>query len=426
MKTLKMLINSATSGKYRIKMIGGRRHIVTNMMPIRGDTSMNGIYYSDKEVNDSFMQLNNLPCPSGHPEVNGVAVAAYHPVANNKHNIGAFMMNPVKRGKNVFVDFALDEEVANNSDAGKETIRRIKAGEKIGVSTGLGIEEVTNKEGVDDFNVAYNRVGKKFHFDHVAILLNEQAAGLHAGTELILNADEGEVIVHNAEWQCGVTIEQAITDAITKVDNEIDITIESVYENSVVYCDGGRIFKQCFTNTNSVLKLESNRVEVVKNPDQYIPLVNNTEVPKMDKAALILAIITNSANAYTVGDNAKLTAMTDADLMAIVATNTMSEDTAKTYLATNHAFDATGYADFIANKTAFTAFNAEKALAEKAVVDHIVTNSDFTAEMLAGKSAEELTVITNMLKGKPVAKRAGEQHVTNNDDKATTAEVDYS
>ena len=197
---LKLLINSKTSGKHKRVTIDGRSHIVTTMMPVRGDTTMNNIFYSDKQVEDSFMQLNMLPAPSGHPQVNGVSVLASHPVANNKHNIGGFLGNPRKKGKRVFVDFMLDEEIANNSEDGKETIRRIEAGEKIGVSTGLGIAQVINKTGVDDFGVKYTREGKGYSFDHVAILLNEKAAGEHAGTELITNSEDCEVMIHNAEW----------------------------------------------------------------------------------------------------------------------------------------------------------------------------------------------------------------------------------
>jgi len=200
-KPLKILINSRTSGKFKRETIDGRSHIVTMMMPIRGDITMNKIFYPDKEVANSFMQLNMLPAPNGHPEVNGVSVPAFHPVANNKHNIGGFLRNPRKKGKRVFVDFMLDEEIANNSEAGKETIRRIEAGERIGVSTGLGISQVINKSGTDDFGKKFTREGKGFVFDHVAMLLNEHAAGEHAGTELILNEEDYEVLVHNAEWQ---------------------------------------------------------------------------------------------------------------------------------------------------------------------------------------------------------------------------------
>ena len=256
----KLLINSRTSGKHHREDIDGRSHIVVPMVPIRGDSAMNGIFYSDAEVTNSFMQLNNLPAPNSHPTVNGVSVLASHPVAVNKHNIGGWLSKPVKKGKRVFVNLMLDEEVANNSEDGKELIRRIEEGKKVGVSTGLTISQVTNKVGVDDFNVEYTREGKGYKFDHVAILLNEEAAGSLAGTELITNSDECEVMTFNAQ-------EESLLDEVSEL-----LSGDKDYQVSL---DGGKI------TVNH--KLTTNEEE------------GNT----MDKAKLVLAIIKNSANKYT-------------------------------------------------------------------------------------------------------------------------------
>lgn len=385
MKKLKLLINSRTSGKYTREVIDGRSHIVTAMLPIRGDTAMNGVYYADDQVTNSFMQLNMLPAPSGHPQVNGVNVLASHPVANNKQNIGGFLRNPRKKGKRVFVDFMLDEEIANNSEDGKETIRRIEAGEKIGVSTGLGIAQVINKTGTDDFGAKYTREGKGYTFDHVAILLNETAAGEHAGTELITNSEECEVMVYNAK-------ESEMLDSIADILSQ-DPCYNVTLENGLI-------------NVNHESKTE--------------------EVNTMDKAALVLAIITNSANSYTVNDNEKLNAMTDKELMSIVATNSMTEETAKSFLATNSQIDFAGYEEFTTNKAEFEKFKADKAAAQKSVIDKIVANSEYTDELLAGKSDAELMLITNMLEPKKVAVQIGQQGKTITTNSADNAVVDFS
>lgn len=440
MKKLKLLINSRTSGKYHREVIDGRSHIVTIMMPIRGDTAMNKVNYPDKDVENSFMQLNMLPAPSGHPVVNGVNVLASHPVANNKQNIGGFLRNPRKKGKRVFVDFMLDEEIANNSADGKETIRRIEAGEKIGVSTGLGISQVTNKVGTDDFNVAYNREGKGFTFDHVAILLNETAAGDHAGTELITNSEECEVMHYNAEW---VVNELSTSDLHRSLRELIKTGLTNAYEwiqdvypesKSVIYSveqEGfaKSTFKQTYAiDQNDAVTLLDDKTEVIENPDKFITkpttTTNNEEVKQMDKAALVLAIITNSANKYTVNDNESLNAMTDKELMSIVATNSLNEETAKSFLSTNSKIDFEGYAEFTTNKSEFEAFKTDKALAQKSVIDNIVTNSEYTAELLAGKSDAELTLITNMLTPKKVAVRIGEQGQKITTNSADNAAVD--
>lgn len=387
MRKYKLIINSRTSGKFTREIIDGRSHLVTQMMPVRGDTSMNNVFYPDKDIEASFMQLNMLPAPSGHPVVNGINVLASHPVANNKQNIGGYLRNPRKKGKRVFVDFMLDEQTANNSADGKETIRRIENGEKIGVSTGLGIQRVINKTGSDDFGVKYNREGSGFTFDHVAILLNEEAAGKHAGTELITNSEECEIMLYNAEES-----DTSNLDAVTELlagDADYNIKLENGFIN---------------VNHSKQTKEE--------------------EVRNMDKSKLVLAIIRNSANKFTINDNDRLNAMSEDDLNSIVATNSLDEETAKDFLATNSKIDFAGYAEFKTNKAEFDLFQANKAAEEKVIIDNIIANSSFTAEMLTGKPAAELEAINALLKPKG-AVRIGEQSQTQQTNSAKHA-VDWS
>lgn len=387
MKKLKLLINSRTSGKFHRVVIDGRSHIVTRMMPIRGDTAMNRIMYPDNQVADSFMQLNLLQAPSKHPTVNGVNVLASHPVSNNKQNIGGWLSEPVKKGKRVFVNFMLDEKIANNSDDGKETIRRIEAGEKIGVSTGLSIASVVNQSGKDDFGAEYDRIGSGFKFDHVAILLNETAAGGHAGTELITNSDECEIMTFNAE-------EESLLDDVSELlagDKDYSITLE-----------GGKI------TVNHKLT------------------TTKKEVRNMKTADLVLAIITNTANGYTVKDSAKLNAMSDDELSSIVATNSLDEATAKEFLTTNSAINFDEVEEFHANKEAFNKFQANQKVEQQKVIDNIVTNSEYTAELLAGKSDAELTLLTNMLTPEKKAVRIAEQKPTITTNSESNSKVDYS
>ena len=164
MNKSKIVINSILSSKYYNEKLNGRDHLVVNMRPIVGDTMMNELFYPDSEVTKSYMQLNNLLAPVGHPKVNGEDVSALNPLAINKHSIGAYIRNPTKSGKEVLNELVIDIEKANQSDDGKETVRRIQNGESVGVSTGL-TADITNKE------------VRNIKYDHVAILLNESPAG---------------------------------------------------------------------------------------------------------------------------------------------------------------------------------------------------------------------------------------------------------
>ena len=436
-KKLKILINSRTSGKFKRELIDGRSHLVTVMMPIRGDITMNRVFYSNAEITKSFMQLDMLPAPNGHPVVNGISVPAFHPVANNKHNIGGFLRNPRKKGKRVFVDFMLDEEVANKSDEGKEVIRRIEAGEKIGVSTGLAINTVINRQGKDDFGKEFDKEGSGFNFDHVAILLNEAAAGEHAGTELVLNEDGGEILVYNAQWQMNELstdqLHRSLMELIRQpAGSDFFSWVVDIFPDSKTFIysfedrNSRKLFKQTYAiDQNDNVTLIDDKIEVIKK-EEFIPkTTNHKEGSDMDKSLIVLAIIGNSANKFTVKDNDKLMSMSDDQLAQVVATNEANEDSAKELLI-NSGFDFAGYEIYTTNKAAFDVYLDDQEKSQKETIDNIVANSEYTAEMLKGKSNDELTLLTNMLTPEKVAKRIGEQgkHIQTNS--TENVEVDFT
>lgn len=411
----KILINSRTSGKYKREVIEGRSHLVTTMMPIRGDISMNNVLYSDEEVSKSYQQLNMLPAPHGHPVVNGIKVPAFHPIANNKHNIGGFLRNPRKKGKRVFVDFLLDETVAANTEEGKETIRRIEAGEKVGVSTGLTATSLTNEKGEDDFGKAYqNKIGG-ITFDHVAILLNETAAGEHAGTELILNEEGEEISVVELSPEAAaplVTNELSLAQIEQSIKPLLEATfspdawvwVRDLYPESKTFIftveeprSAPRTYRQSYAlDLHGEVEILGDRiegtVEQVFNPKQQF---NTNEETDMDKGKLVLAIIANSANAFTLADNDRLQAMSDEALLKIVSEGVDGEQ-AKSILA-NSGFDFEGYEEYQANKEGYQAFLANEETRLKGKREKVVAKSTMTAEMVANKSEAELDAILALL-----------------------------
>lgn len=198
---LELFINSKTTGKFRRVMENGRSHIVTQMVPIVGDSVMNDILYPDDVVSNSMSQFEMLPAPAGHPKVRGIKTSIRNPLAVNAHYIGGFTRKPKKIGRRVIAEFWLDEEVAAASERGRAVLAGITNGERIGVSTD-GIAKVHVANGlnpVDQKN--FNLVADKLTYDHTAILLDELAAGAHVGTELITNADgsTAEITICNVD-----------------------------------------------------------------------------------------------------------------------------------------------------------------------------------------------------------------------------------
>lgn len=189
---LKIAINSKTTGKFEKRFLNNREHLVTSMVTIVGNSVMNKGFYPLEEVQNTFEQLHFLPAPNGHPKVGNELVSAFHPLAVNAFNIGGMVRNPKMEGNNVVNEFWLDLEIANQSDDGIELISRIENGEEVGVSTGLSVQqEITNgqQDGVD-----YNWVARQINYDHVAILLNEKAAGAHVGTKLQTNTSNVDIV----------------------------------------------------------------------------------------------------------------------------------------------------------------------------------------------------------------------------------------
>lgn len=404
------ILNAKTSGKFHRENIAGASYIVTTMMPIRGGTAMNGIFYPDNEVTNAFMQLQEMLAPSGHPSAGGVGLSAASPIAINNHHIGASLRNPRKKGKRVFVDYIINEKVAAQSEDGQETVRRIEAGEKLGVSTGLNINILVNKSGKDDFGKEYTREGRGFEFDHVATLLNEAAAGEHAGTELILNSKgvmeecvTGTVTTNELTSR---DLHEALSDLVRPMSDTAWSWIRDIFlDSQLVIFDvehrgqSDKTFRQAYEvspedEVSLVGMPEEGTVKQVFEPvasqESGTPVVNSTtqEGDDMDKTKLVLAIIANSSR-YSPADQTRLEAMTESAMAAeLVRATTVDE--AKEVLNTA-GVDLTGLQAFTDSAEDFKLFqNSQKAEGDKLIAE-IVTNSEYTAENLADKSLADLT-----------------------------------
>ena len=278
---MKVAINSKTSGKFRMEMLNSREHIVTNMVPIVGDIIMNGGLYPDLEVTNSFQQLDQLPAPNGHPKLAGRNISAFHPLAVNAYNTGGFIRNPTKENKIVNAEFWVDLEIANQSDDGKETVRRIQNGENIGVSTGLQL----TKEDVEN-NEDYSWVGSDYRFDHVAILLNEEPAGgdvtkiINESDLMVIELDTTNAFsVNETKDQISVLLNaNRADDDYKNYAYTLDCNVESESGGFVVYEIANQVCQRGFTvDDDKVVTLSNDAVEV-RRRIEYVPVTANTVV----------------------------------------------------------------------------------------------------------------------------------------------------
>lgn len=272
---LNISINSKTSGKFWKERVNGREHMVTDMVSIVGDSVMNKGLYPDTEVANSFAQLDLLPAPNDHPRVNGSNQSAYHPLALNAHHFGAFVRNPRKEGKRVINELWVDEAVANQSDDGKELLSRIENGKKIGVSTGVRLDQIQDKGQIDGRN--YDWVANNLNFDHVAVLLNRKPAG----DETFTINDEGEgeegdtFVVNQGLAENDFTMfstKSQLSDLLNKdrgIDDPFvfleDCVVESGTGGKVIYEKGRELFQRSFSvDIDGVVSIDDDVVTVIK------------------------------------------------------------------------------------------------------------------------------------------------------------------
>tara|TARA_R100000789_G_scaffold100494_1_gene111053 strand:- start:382 stop:1695 length:1314 start_codon:yes stop_codon:yes gene_type:complete len=272
---LNISINSKTSGKFWKERVNGREHIVTNMVSIVGDSVMNKGLYPDAEVANSFTQLDLLPAPNDHPKVNGSNQSAFHPLALNAHHFGAFVRNPRKEGKKVINELWVDENVAGQSDDGKELISRIENGKKIAVSTGVRLDQIPDKGQIDGRN--YDWVADNLNFDHVAVLLNRKPAGDETFT--INNTGEGakdDTFVVNQELTDNdftmFSTKGQLSDLLNEgrtIDDPFVFLEDCVVENGsgekVIYEKGRKLFQRSFSvDSNGIVSIEDDVTQVIK------------------------------------------------------------------------------------------------------------------------------------------------------------------
>ena len=388
MDQMKITINSQTTGHFKNEMINGREHIVTSMVPIVSNSVMKGGFYPDDEVTKSYMALNYLVAPAGHPHVNGVKVSAYHPLALNANNVGGFVRNPIKTGNVVSCDFVLDVQVANQSDDGIELINRIKNKKKVPVSTGLMASKLIGN-GTSPEGVTYTWTAKNMKFDHVAVLLNEAAAGGDA-TELKLNhAGEGEY----QEVEIVNSIEDFVDNAIgfnairsqvrtllngtapkdswLYITDIIPETSEVIFEVDSRKTNVSKLYKQKYSvDSQEIVSLVGNKIEV-KKVIEYVEVTggkltaNNQENEVVDKKKTI-----------TEGSETKTELETNSEMDFDQALKIVTD---KGFIV-NKAEDGDAITTLLKNKDKIETLLENESARLKVKQDELVANSDFSEE----------------------------------------------
>jgi hypothetical protein len=188
----------ATKEVVKEHLFGGEHIVVKNCGVMIDDSVMNGILYR-KEDNDKLVTGNKgvrVHAPADHPEdSDGNFISSSSVEAIKVNYIGCFFYNVRKNNDVVMADLAIDPEVANNSEDGRELLRRVNSGEDIDLSTGL-LLNLIEESGYGSDGEEYNAIAINMVLDHIAILLNKPGAATSlqgVGAGIYANSDGSNV-----------------------------------------------------------------------------------------------------------------------------------------------------------------------------------------------------------------------------------------
>lgn len=204
--------------KSRYERAHGRDFLVLEAMAVKGDTAMNGILYPMSVVSAKAAELKNKPAPLSHPKKAGMHTSASDFFVKGAFDIGAQVIDSKMKGDENIAEIWIDKEVAERTDRGKDLLNRAENKMPIGVSTGLIPRKVRNESGTDKLGQKYNKVVEAFEYDHLALLLDEQAAGAAAGTQIIYNESQEALIVNHDDGGQPESLQQEENSMIVEFD----------------------------------------------------------------------------------------------------------------------------------------------------------------------------------------------------------------
>jgi len=234
----------------RREMVDGADCIIINSATLPDNIVMNGGLYLAEEIDKSYMTLEGVQAPVGHPEKDGKYISANDQYARKNFYAGAYVANVERKNGKVYHDTVIDIDEANKYEKGRELLEAIANMEKNGVpihtSTGVLLErEVLEKPQMNAAEVEYTWIARNMKFDHNAILPNQiGAATPEQGVGMMVNAADVDLASFegNEEFEDESLDElmrqlrDMIEDAIAK--NEIGakhIWISDISDRACVY-----------------------------------------------------------------------------------------------------------------------------------------------------------------------------------------------
>lgn len=175
----------------------GSTYTIKDVCGAVNDIVMNAVLYPADQLAAGVATLEGKPAPAGHPKnAAGQFISALNGEALASAWIGSFVRNARHENGRTLADVIVNESQARAHPDGIKLIERLDAAisgvnvDPIHVSTGLVLECITANG--ESMGKKYSRIATRLHYDHLAILLNENgAAKPEQGVGMFLN-QQGE------------------------------------------------------------------------------------------------------------------------------------------------------------------------------------------------------------------------------------------
>lgn len=226
MAGVRVNIKSAVNTKaIRREKRNGKDYIIVPSATLPDDVVMNGIKYPADEIEKGFKTLDRTFAPLGHPLVNGQFISAKEAEAVNDFYVGAHNENVRRENGRVFLDKAIDVEVAGRTEKGRKLLDAINKGEPIHTSTGVYL----NTE--DSNDPGFSKIARDLFFDHDAILIGEEGAATPSqGVGVFVNSNDVPKAVRNHGDEPVLTINSVVPNACDAYDCDIDWAVRNLVD----------------------------------------------------------------------------------------------------------------------------------------------------------------------------------------------------
>lgn len=316
-------------GAVRRDKMSGRDYLVAPVTMLKPEVlsgSAGPVYYPADQNRQSITRWNGMPIVNNHPAV-GVS-------ARTKDYLDTACVGTVlnvrehpKQAGVIQAEAWIDVENANRVDS--RIVEALTTGQKLEVSTGLGVKAVKAEEGANIGGVVYNYVATEFEPDHLAILLDTKGAcSVEMGCGLLVTNQDGTQTRINNELSHS-QIHSMLYSLLRKqfTQDEPEAWIDEVFDAYFVFSQSGKLFKQGYTKTSSEVSLTGSPVQVFREVD-FTPVSNgqDSQLPTKetdvatatamtaDERTTIVNKLIGGCSCYTENDRKVLNTLSDSAL----------------------------------------------------------------------------------------------------------------